>query len=37
MTSLEMLKEFKVGIDKIDSESYPEIYKDNYRERQGIG
>lgn len=26
MTSLEMLREFKVGIDKIDSSSYPEIY-----------
>lgn len=26
MTSLEMLREFKVGMDKIDSQSYPEIY-----------
>ena len=26
MTSLEMLREFKVGMDKIDSDSYPEIY-----------
>jgi hypothetical protein len=26
MTSLEMLREFKVGLDKIDSSSYPEIY-----------
>jgi len=26
MTSIEMLREFKVGIDKIDSSSYPEIY-----------
>lgn len=26
MTSQEMLREFKIGIDKIDSESYPEIY-----------
>lgn len=26
MTSIEMLREFKVGIDKIDSASYPEIY-----------
>ena len=28
MTSIEMLKEFKVGIDKIDSDSYPEIYNE---------
>lgn len=26
MTSIEMLREFKVEIDKIDSSSYPEIY-----------
>ena len=26
MNSLEMLREFKVGMDKIDSSSYPEIY-----------
>lgn len=26
MTSIEMLREFKVGMDKIDSDSYPEIY-----------
>ena len=26
MTSIEMLREFKVGFDKIDSDSYPEIY-----------
>ena len=26
MTSIEMLREFKVGMDKIDSSSYPEIY-----------
>lgn len=26
MTNIEMLREFKVGIDKIDSSSYPEIY-----------
>jgi len=26
MTSSEMLREFKVGMDKIDSSSYPEIY-----------
>lgn len=26
MNSIEMLREFKVGLDKIDSQSYPEIY-----------
>lgn len=28
MTSLEMLREFKLGMDKIDSDSYPEIYNE---------
>lgn len=27
MTSQEMVREFKIGTDKIDSESYPEIYE----------